>query len=439
MIKRKLLAIAITGALSSSAMATTFHNQGSVLGYGDAANNHTIFANFKNPAFLGGDDTNREIGLGLSVGMDAEYKEVDGVGDNFDTLDASLAEIENNGLGYAALNPGDLNVGIAAAETDIEDALNTFFKSNENLNINLKASGSVPLVVQTTNNGGFMLAASVTTGTTANMLRYADSNVDVTGLDLAGNITYDLNSGNAMIFSAFQLNELSFAYSADLNRFFKPQNGQINAGIRLKAMTGQFNHYGLNFDSFVQDETGAFEDRVSDGLDEVTTFENTESQFGVDLGLQYIAKNYLLGLSLENINSPSFKYNMTGADTQLLASAGYLADEIKFEPKARLEAATYSQNRRWTFAGFYDLTKTMDITGLETQKSGVAVSYASNRWFLPDLRAGYTNESAGNEMSRMHAGLTLGPVSLDVAANSLEFGEDVDNSIAANASIELTF
>ncbi|MBE0494761.1 MAG: conjugal transfer protein TraF, partial [Thiomicrospira sp.] len=328
----------------------------------------------------------------------------------------------------------------AAVEADLEAALDTFFKSNENLSINFKASGSVPLVVQTTNNGGFMLAASMTTGTTANMLRYADSDVEVTGFDpITQDVEYNLNSGNAMIFSAFQLAEISFAYSADLNRFFKPQSGQINAGIRLKAMSGQFNHHGLEFDSFLQDEDGEFGDRVSDGLDEVTTFDNTESAFGVDLGVQYIAKNYLLGLSLENINSPSFKYNMTGADTQLLASAGYLADEITFEPKARLEAATYSQNRRWTFAGFYDLTKTMDITGLETQKAGVAVSYASNRWFLPDLRAGYTNEAAGNEMSRIHGGLTIGPVSLDVAANSFDFGEDVDNSIAANLSIELTF
>lgn len=425
--KRKLLALAVTGVLSSSAMATTFHNQGSVLGYGDAGNNHTIFANFKNPAFLGGDDTNREIGLGASVGIDAEYKEVDGVGDNFDTLNTRIDEIEANFAGDDT-----------QAKADVEEALNTFFQSNENLNINLKVSGSVPLVVQTTNNGGFMLAASVTGGTTAKFLRTGDADVTVTGTNPT-NFAYNLNSESAMLFSAFQLAEVSLAYSADLNRFFKPQNGQVNAGIRLKAMSGQFNHYGLEFDSFLEDEDGEFEDRVSDGLDEVTTFENTESQFGVDLGLQYIAKNYLLGLSLENINSPSFKYNMADADTQAFATAGYLEDEITFEPKARLEAATYSKNRRWTLAGFYDLTKTMDITGLETKKAGVSVSYASNRWFLPDLRAGYTNESAGNEMSRIHGGLTIGPVSVDVAANSFDFGEDVDNSVAANVSIELTF
>lgn len=425
--KRKLLALAVTGALSSSAMATTFHNQGSVLGYGDAGNNHTIFANFKNPAFLGGDDTNREIGLGASVGIDAEYKEVDGVGDNFDTLNTRIDEIEANFAG-----------NVPQAEADVEEALNTFFQSNENLNINLKVSGSVPLVVQTTNNGGFMLAASVTGGTTAKFLRTGDADVSVTGTTPA-TFAYDLNSESAMLFSAFQLAEVSLAYSADLNRFFKPQNGQVNAGIRLKAMSGQFNHYGLDFDTFLDDQNGEFEDRVSDGLDEVTTFENTESQFGVDLGLQYIAKNYLLGLSLENINSPSFQYNMADTATQAFATAGYLEDEITFEPKARLEAATYSKNRRWTLAGFYDLTKTMDITGLETKKAGVAVSYASNRWFLPDLRAGYTNEFAGNEMSRIHGGLTIGPVSVDVAANSFDFGEDVDNSVAANVSIELTF
>lgn len=35
--KVKIIAIAITSALAANANATTFHNQGAVLGYGDAA------------------------------------------------------------------------------------------------------------------------------------------------------------------------------------------------------------------------------------------------------------------------------------------------------------------------------------------------------------------------------------------------------------------
>ncbi len=425
MLKRKLLAVAVTGVISSGAMASSFHNQGSVLGYGDAGNNHTMFSNFKNPAFLAGDVTNREVGLGMSLGIDAEFFGVSDVGDNFDTLQSEIERIESTTYG-----------SVGDAEADAENVLNTFFKANENLSMAVKASGSMPLVVQTTSFGGYMVAASVTGGTTVNMIRYADSNVTAVGTTPP---VLTVASGNAMVFSAFAMSELSLGYSADLNRFFKPQNAQINAGIRFKSMTAQFNHYGLGFDNILNNTADDFGDQISNGLEEVTTFENTDTQMGVDLGLQYIAKNFLLGLSVENVNSPTFNYNVVNALSIAPEVSAVLTKDITFEPKARLEAATYSQNRRWTFAGFADLTKTLDITGLETQKAGVSASYASNRWFLPDLRVGYTKEAAGNKMSRMHGGVTLGFLSVDVAANSFEFGEDVENSLAANVSVEFSF
>lgn len=437
MLKRKLLAVAVTGVISSGAMASSFHNQGSVLGYGDAGNNHTMFSNFKNPAFLAGDATNREVGLGLSVGIDAEFFGVDGVGDNFDALQLGIDQVTLNvENGTYLLNAGlDPAVAQAAAEADASAVVNDFFAKNEALKIALKASGSLPLVVQTTSFGGYMVAASVTTGTTVNMIRYGDS--IVTADIPLQTLTVDTN--NAMVFSAFAMSELSLGYSADLNRFFKPQNAQINAGIRFKSMTAQFNHYGLGFDDILNNTADDFGNQISNGLEEVTTFENTDTQMGVDLGLQYIAKNFLLGLSVENVNSPTFNYNVVNALTIAPEVSSVLTKDITFEPKARLEAATYSQNRRWTFAGFADLTKTLDITGLETQKAGVSASYASNRWFLPDLRVGYTKEAAGNKMSRMHGGVTLGFLSVDVAANSFEFGEDVENSLAANVSVEFSF
>lgn len=425
MIKRKILVMAITGTLSTNAMATGFHNQGSVLGYGDGGNNHTLFANFKNPGFLAGDDTNREWGLGVSVGIDAEFFGVSDVGDNFDLLEAGIRDIE------ARIESGTL-LDQAQAEREASGLVNDFFAANENLNINLKGSASLPIVAQTSNYGGFLVSASYTAGTTVNMIRYADSTV-------SANIpaqTLDVQTNNAMVFSAFQMTEIVAAYSTDLNRFFKPENGQINAGLRLKMMSGGFNHYGMGFDGFL-DDGDDFSDQVADGLDEVTSFDNTDTQLGVDLGLQYIAKNYLLGVSVENINSPSFDYNIVG--TPSAEVAGTLSKDISFEPKGRLEAAYYSENRHWTLGGFYDLNKTMDITGLETQKAGVSAAYATDSWYIPDVRIGYTNESTGNKMSRIHGGMTLGFLSLDVAANSFDFGEDVENSLAANLSMELAF
>jgi hypothetical protein len=431
-------------------MATTFHNQGSVLGYGDAGNNHTLFSNFKNPAFLGGDDTSRQWGLGLSIGIDAEYKDVTGVGDNFTTLQNSLdgintklqsptgylQDVINDGFNPITDEAGTVLEIQTRATNDTVDAINTFFTANENLQITTKASSSIPLVIQTTGYGGFMLAASVTTGGTTYLIRNGEADADVIINDPLNpaTATFQAQTNAGMAFNAFQMTEISASYSMDLNRYIKPTSGQINLGLRAKMMNAAFNQYVVDFDDAVNsgDEFG---DQVSDGLSEATNFDETSSTFGLDIGVQYIAKNYLVGLTVENINSPSFDYTLINNT----AFDALLVKDITFEPKARIEAATYSQNRRWTFAGFADLTKTMDITGLETQKAGVAASYASDKWLLPDIRFGYTNESAGNKMSRIHGGITVGFLSLDVAANSFEFGEDVENSLAANLSMELAF
>lgn len=418
MLKRKLLVVAVTGALSSGAIASSFHNQGSVLGYGDAGNNHTLFSNFKNPAYLGGDDTNREVGLGIGLGIDVELKNVDNMNDNFNTMNTSL-------------NALPVNIGSQAAAIDI---VNTFFDKNANLNVTTKVSGTVPLVVQTTNYGGYMLGYSRTMGGSFNIIRNGAVTAGAGGTTIADFV--DTNAGVDV--TAYQMDEFSLSYAADLNRFFKPQNGQVNAGVRLKMMNAGFNRSVVSFDDYLQ-SSDDLSKKLEDDLKGIDSFSKTESQFGVDLGMQYIAKNYLLGLSVENVNTPKFKYDLKGQAAVGGAFNTLARKEIKFEPKTRVEAATYSQNRRWTFAGFADLTKTMDITGLETQKAGVSASYASNRWFLPDLRVGYTNESAGNKMSRMHGGVTLGFLSVDVAANSFEFGEDKDNSLAANVSVEFTF
>lgn len=416
--KIKVLALAIAAGLATSANATTFHNQGAVLGYGDAANNHTLFGNFKNPAFLGGDDTVRKWGLGASVGIDVEFKNVTEMDDNFEQMQD---EIES-------LVPG------AGSKAAAENAVNDFLGKHEDLSVNIKASGSIPLVVQTTNYGGYMLAASMTSGGSVSMVRNGDVSIDASG-DWANLKLEGTNAGLA--FNTFQMAEFSATYAFDLNRFFKPQNAQINAGVRAKLMTAAFNQYVFGFDDAINNRDDDFSEQISDGIDDTMDFSNTDSQLGLDFGIQYIAKNYLVGLTVENINSPTFNYTRSAHSAASFDSL--VSDKIKFEPKARAEGAFYSQNRRWTLAAFADLNKTLDITGLETQKAGVAASYASTRWWMPNIRAGYTTESQGNKMNRVHGGITAGFLNIDVSANSFEFDENKETSLAANISVELAF
>lgn len=424
--KRKILSLAVAaaaGTLAVNANATTFTNQGAVLGYGSAGNNHTLFANFKNPAFLASDDTSRKIGLGFSLGVDAELYGTAGVDDNFEALQKKIEDITGT---------------VPDAEKEATAAFNDFLGKNGKLNLAAKASGSVPLVYQTTNYGGFMLAVSRTMGASGKMIGDEKADIKADGGTINDLQNLKLKGTNrALAFTSFQMTEFSAAYSTDLNRFFQPNNGQINAGVRLKMMNGGFNRTAMGFDSMITNRDD-LNDQISDQISDMDSF-NTETKLGVDLGVQYIAKNYLVGLSLENINSPSFKYTDRIGKNSDASFDKYMAKEIKFEPKARLEGALYTKNRHWTLAAFADLNETKDITGLDTQQAGVAASYASSKWYMPEVRVGYTHEAAGNEMSRIHAGLTAGFFNLDVAMHSTDFDKNKENSAAINMSFEFSF
>ncbi|WP_029933407.1 conjugal transfer protein TraF [Thiomicrospira pelophila] len=433
MIKRKLLAVAVTGALSSSAMASTFHNAGSILGYGDAGNTHTLFNNFQNPASLGGDTSKRLWGLGASGSIEIEYTGMAGI-------DGDTESLQNDFDNVAIDFFNNVYADQAEAEAALGQSVDNYLDQFRALGMNVQAGVSVPLVVQTTNWGGFMLAASVTSGSSTGFVQVAPASVTVdTSTPGSEQATATTNAGFTV--TGYQMTELTLGYGMDLDRYFKIGNGSMNAGVRFKMLTAGFNHYAFELDGIINDSQADFGDDLSDGIEDSMTFDNTSSAMAVDLGLQYNAKNYMLGVTLENINSPSFDYTAVGTNNaaQTLMDSGYLAKDITLDAKGRVEGAYFSQNRRWTLAGFYDLNKTMAISGLETQKAGVSASYASNIWFAPDLRVGYTNESAGNAMSRIHGGLTVGPISLDLALNSTNFEEFEDNSIAANVAVEFKF
>ncbi|WP_044407939.1 conjugal transfer protein TraF [Thiomicrospira microaerophila] len=455
MFKHKILVTAIAMASSSMVSASTFYNAGSTLGYGDVGNTHTLFNGFQNPASLGGDTSKRLWGLGLSAGIDISYTGMSGIEDRVENVQNELDDLSDRlatrvgALDQATViaNPtqvaNDLKTGL---EEDLEGVVDGFFTDFSNLGMQLQTSFSLPLVIQTHNWGGWMVGASVTSGAAIklNQSQGSDLNVDVVYAPTEANpnnFTADATAQTnaALNITGYHLTEATLGYGMDLDRWFTLGEGSLNAGFRVKMMQASFKHYAFGLDSIINNPDQDFSDEISDGIQEAITSSDTSTAFGVDFGLQYNAKNYMLGLTLENLNAPSFEYGAIGQDAANLIASNHLPSEISLDPKARVEAALFSKNRRWTLAGFADLNKTTAITGLETQKAGISASYASNLWYAPDIRFGYTHEAAGNEFSRMHGGLTVGFVSLDLALSSLDFEEFEDNSLALNLAVEFKF
>ncbi|UQB41718.1 conjugal transfer protein TraF [Thiomicrospira microaerophila] len=432
MLKKKLIISALGLGLATSANASTFHQAGSTLGYGAAGNTHTLFNNFQNPAALGGDTSKRLWGVGLSVGVSAEYADMSGIDDDTEQIQNQIDQVAN-----------DIANGVydstAEAEQALETALNNYFSSFTKLSMNVEAGASLPIVIQTSELGGYLVGMSVTRGARVGMIQTQDADVTVNYNPITQSGSADATTNANLTITGYELTEFTLGYGLNLDRFVTLQEGKLNAGARLKMMRAGFNHFAYNLDEIFNDVDKDFGDELSDEIKDTMTFNNTDSAIGIDLGAQFIADRYLVGLTLENINSPSFNYTAINSAATSLIASNHLDKSIKLDPKARLDFAYFTENRRWTLAGFADLNKTTALSGLKTQQAGISASFASSLWYAPDVRLGYTNEAAGNKLSQIHGGLTVGPVSFDLAFNSLDFKEFDDNSVALNLSLELKF
>ncbi|WP_038248659.1 conjugal transfer protein TraF [Ghiorsea bivora] len=158
----------------------------------------------------------------------------------------------------------------------------------------------------------------------------------------------------------------------------------------------------------------------------------TSTGFGLDLGVMYRMPSYQFGLTVRNINAPSFTYSATGYT-------------YKMDPQAKVGAA-WMPSRDFTLELGYDVTKNKGV--IETDESQyVNLGLEWDAWHVLALRAGAYQNLAQSDIGLVATaglGLNLWAVRLDIAgaisSNKVTFeGKDVPAYAMASLALSSDF
>lgn len=270
-----------------------------------------------------------------------------------------------------------------------------------------------------------------------------------------GNVDFDnktsLTTNSGLDVRAALVKHISLGYGTNLSEMFELNRdyGQLEAGARLNVYNVEAGRKFISLQAEANDNSG---NSTSDNLTE-DFLDNTKTSTGIglDLGFLWHAANYQAGITFYNINEPSFDYPdmgkilandaVTKGALEGLAAAGKasLKDEVTLTRHAVIEGAYFSKSRNWMLQGAYTLGTATDFVGDEHQNLSVAAGYYPKTVWIPGLRAGYSKNMKGTELSKVHAGATFfGVMHLDLAMATSNSSFD-DTSIPRYFAVSLGF
>lgn len=230
--------------------------------------------------------------------------------------------------------------------------------------------------------------------------------------------------------------------------------GELYAGVKLNLIQMDLSKQVIPLSSLNGKDLS---DVISDTYDQNLS---KSTNVSVDVGVVWDAEQYRVGLTLENINSPSFDYGEVGVNCIAQGENGIARDQCEtasfFVKQGEISAkethkkhalmrvdGLYKITSNWVVSGSYDLAKYDDITGFENQWLHLATSFDPSGPLIPALRLGYKKNLAGSELSSAMFGMTLFRlVSLDFeyGLESVEVdGSSAPRRIGLSLSVEESF
>lgn len=437
--------------------APVYQPPGPNLTYGSSSNNQSIMSSVTNPAaaaaVLQKEGSQYRFGI-ISIGGGYEVGDINDIFNKIDSTKTSLKEAQN-------VPPGTLT----GSDQQIADYVNANIIAPVNsvtstLQQNGKASvfvdGYVPItpfVFSSSGLGGSVVFAA-NVSAIANMTFVSDPFVDLTAADGAdirangGTYTPAAND-SALLVKAALVEEIGLGYSRSLFTRDAPEHiegepapdklsaselraGELTAGVRAKYYIVKLSHEAKKLTNTAKGS----EDIFNDGL----TY-SSSSGFGIDVGTLWTSTHYRAGAWINNINSPSFKYQ--ALDSSAFSNQAVVAQlnadgTYKMKPQLQLEGAIYTASQNWVVNLGLDANAVPDPVGREFQWATLSAAYATSSWWIPGARVGYRSNLAGSKLSYVTYGLTIfKALSLDVAYGQDKVTDDQGNSIPRSAMINL--
>ncbi len=267
-------------------------------------------------------------------------------------------------------------------------------------------------------------------------------------------VEVDFATNSSLLLKSSQLTQLGFDYALPIyQREDGNTHGRLFAGTRLNFYSMQLARQVVLFESF-QDADVA--DVIGDEYDQNRQSNNN---VGIDLGLSWVGKKYQLGLTLANINAPSFDYGDFSLNCDQLGTAiarsncRAVSNFVVNRQVSQHESyvmdvlgtldASYWLMPRWALAVSYDLMDYNDPIGDALQWATVATAYAPmSRWF-PAWRLGCRKNLVGESLASVNAGATFfGVFNLDLMYgldSAVVDGDEVPRTAGLHIGFEQKF
>ena len=276
------------------------------------------------------------------------------------------------------------------------------------------------------------------------------SNSDVCGNLLCLDVnfgTYDTKT--SLYLKGAQLSRFAVGYSRPV---WSSEHGKLLGGVKLQAYNMQLSKQVISLNTLDGED-------VSDVIqDDYKNNQVSTTAVGLDAGLIWVAPRYQVGVTLANINEPSFKFGAVGTDCSSLtgdsanncfvasdfANSGLIdaTESHVMSALTTLEGA-FAITPRWYLAGSYDLSKYNDPVGDTLQMASIATSYEPATWWIPGWRLGYRANLAGEKVDAVTAGLTLFSfINADVSVgltNTEVDGDSYPRALSFNIGFEQSF
>ena len=431
MFTRSIVAICVAAASTSVFALPGTVGKGPNVTYGYNSHGVNLHSLSNNPAHglhVLRDDSTLRMGRAGAFSLGYEMGKVD----NFlDRADDVLDNLERENLSVAE------GIALANETNDIVELIG----QDGYLRINTGLQAPLTPIAFRTAVGTFSVSVEADIEVRANILDDA--------------VTYDavnqeLRSRTSLYLKSATLTQISVGWADEL---WQQDNQSITVGARARLINGSLSKQVVSLKAAAtNDDDDDIGDIISDQYD---INERSSTNIGIDLGAAWQQDNWRAGLTLKNINEPSFRYGSVGVGCASLSAdsneqANCLAADF-FVQEGRIAAnekwvlasqatvdGSYSFSNGRGLAGFsYDLTDANTPTGDREQMFSLVTGYQLPNVWLPGIRGGYHANQRGSKLSSISLGMTwFNRVTLD-ALIGLEKVEIDGSSLPRTAALSL--
>lgn len=273
-----------------------------------------------------------------------------------------------------------------------------------------------------------------------------DANDPVQELDLSGGITlfYDpanqkakltIDNDSLLLVKAAKISQISLSYS---RKALHSDDGDLYWGVKPTYYNVGLTNVGTRIGD-LSDSEAIFDDiKNADFI--------SSSGFDLDLGLVWAAKNYQLGASLKNVIEQSFSFpelDRRRFQSEKVIQQLRAEEEFVMERQLKIEAGIYTNSRNWSLHAEYDVNAVADPMRDKYQWLTVTGGYASDSWWLPSARVGFSRNFAGSELSYLNFGVTVMKyLNIDVATTFdtvLLDGEELNRGVSVRMGVQFDY